>query len=226
MSWSDKTIAAFDLETTGLSPYADEIVQIAFIYQDGAGAILPESWTTIVNPERVIPSNVSAIHGITTERAIKDGVSLAGAIDELFQRLHDIATRDIPLTIYNAPFDLGFMQARAERRSTNLPSLNIIDPLVCDRHLDKYRRGARNLESVSRHYGLSPENLHDANVDAQLTASLARVMSEKYPEMRDSSFTELHEKQIAWHNDWAESYAKFMQSKGRRSNVARRTWPI
>ena len=226
MSWSEKIIASFDLETTGLSPYEDEIVQIAFIYQDGAGAILPESWTTIVNPERAIPHNVSAIHGITTEQAIKDGVNLAGAIDELFQRLKDIVDRDIPLVIYNAPFDLGFMQARAEKRDTNLPDLNIIDPLVCDRHLDKYRRGARNLETVSRHYGLFPENLHDAGVDAELTASLARAMSEKYPEMRDSSFTDLHERQIAWHTEWAVSYAKFMRSKGRNSNVAKRTWPI
>jgi len=226
MSWSDKIIAAFDLETTGLSPYEDEIVQIALIYQDGAGTILPESWTTIVNPERAIPPNVSAIHGITTERAVKDGVNLVGAIDELFQRLNDIVERGIPLTIYNAPFDLGFMQARAERQNTKLPSLNVIDPLVCDRHLDKYRRGARNLESVSRHYGLSAENLHDANVDARLTASLARTMSEKYPEMRNSSFTELHKKQIEWHMEWAVSYAKFMRSKGHNSNVAKRTWPI
>ena len=226
MSWSENIIAAFDLETTGLSPSDDEIVQIALVYQDGAGVILPESWTAIVNPERAIPSNVSAIHGITTERAIKDGVNLAGAIDELFRRFGDIVSKGIPLTIYNAPFDLGFMKVRAERLNINLPPLNIIDPLVCDRHLDKYRRGARNLESVSQHYGLSPENLHDANVDAQLTATLARAMSEKYPEMGDSSFAELHKKQIKWHKEWATSYTKFMQSKGRRSNIARRTWPI
>ena len=118
------------------------------------------------------------------------------------------------------------MKVRAERLNINLPPLNIIDPLVCDRHLDKYRRGARNLESVSQHYGLSPENLHDANVDAQLTATLARAMSEKYSEMGDSSFAELHKKQITWHKEWAASYAKFMQNKGRRSNVARRTWPF
>jgi len=226
MSWSDKTIAAFDLETTGLSPDADEIVQIAFIYQDGTGAILPDSWTTIVNPERAIPSNASAIHGITTERASKDGVNLAGAIDELFERFKDVVARDIPLIIYNAPFDLGFMQARANRRNTTLPDLNIVDPLVCDRQLDKYRRGARNLETVSRHYGLFPENLHDAGVDAQLTASLARAMSEKYAEMQDLSFTQLHQKQIVWHKEWAESYSKFMRSKGRKSDVAERTWPV
>ena len=130
MSWSENIIAAFDLETTGLSPSDDEIVQIAFVYQDGAGVILPESWTTIVNPERAIPPNVSAIHGITTERAIKDGVNLEGAIDELFRRFSDIVSKGIPLTIYNAPFDLGFMQVRAERLNINLPPLNIIDPLV------------------------------------------------------------------------------------------------
>src|SRR5262245_1070725 len=51
-----------DVETTGLSPYRDRILEIALVRTDLAGRVL-DSWTTLINPLR--PVGPADIHGIT-----------------------------------------------------------------------------------------------------------------------------------------------------------------
>jgi len=60
-----KPLVFMDLETTGLSPFSDRIVEIALLklYPDGSEKIV----SYLVNPEMPIPEEVTAIHGITDE---------------------------------------------------------------------------------------------------------------------------------------------------------------
>lgn len=58
-----KPIVFFDLETTGVQVVKDRIVEIAILKVHPNGK--EESQTWLVNPERPIPPEVTAVHGIT-----------------------------------------------------------------------------------------------------------------------------------------------------------------
>ena len=86
-----------DIETTGLCPEQDKIVEIAL--RDDDGDILIES---LVNPGQKIPQSISAIHGVRD-----DDVAYAPLLEEVINELEDICT-GTNLVIYNAAFDMKF----------------------------------------------------------------------------------------------------------------------
>ena len=196
--WPDGVIASFDIETTGLSPESDEIIQVAILYIDRDGRVLPNSWTSIVNPGRPSSPQAFAVHGITDDRAAREGISAGDAAREILIRLRAVADDHIPLVVYNAPFDLGFMHVRASRFGTVLPELIVIDPLVCDRALDARRTGSRTLGAVAAYYGCTADGLHDAQNDAAVAVAIARAIAQKYPHIGQSTLIDLHRQQSIW----------------------------
>lgn len=58
-----KTFVAFDLETTGLDPKTDTIIEIAMVRFDESGIL--EEFSSLVNPGMPIPEEVTNITGIT-----------------------------------------------------------------------------------------------------------------------------------------------------------------
>ncbi len=96
-----KGIVALDLETTGLSPMMDKIIEIACIKVNANGTL--ETFQTLVNPEIPIPELTIKIHGITD----KD-VAGQPKIDEVFPHFLDFC-RGLPIIAHNAKFDIGFL---------------------------------------------------------------------------------------------------------------------
>ncbi len=97
----DCDFVAVDIETTGLSPRWDRIVEIgALRFSPGVEV---EGFETFVNPGRAIPPGAMAIHGITDEM-----VANAPPLDRV---VHDLAVflGDAPLVFHNPAFDLGFL---------------------------------------------------------------------------------------------------------------------
>jgi len=176
-SWAEDVFAAFDLETTGLDVRTDEIVQVAFVLVMPDGTLHPDSWSTIVNPGRDIPDGAIAVHGITSARAIAEGIPATEAHHMILDRFDSAAAQGIPVVIYNVPFDIGFMHVRAQRLNRTLPSALLIDPLVCDRALDKYRPGSRKLIDMAAHYGCATEQLHDVRFDCIASVAVMRALS-------------------------------------------------
>jgi DNA polymerase-3 subunit epsilon len=93
-------IIAIDLETTGLSPLVDRIIEI------GALKVTPngiEIFETLVNPEIPIPPFTTDIHGITDEM-----VKNSPRIKDVLKNLNDFIG-ELPVVAHNAKFDLGFI---------------------------------------------------------------------------------------------------------------------
>lgn len=101
----------FDTETTGLpknwkAPITDlknwpRLVQLAFLYYDGNGNKISEG-DFIVKPEGfTIPADASRIHGISTERALKDGKPLK----EVLEHFHSLIGKAEVLVAHNMSFD-------------------------------------------------------------------------------------------------------------------------
>lgn len=110
-------ILFFDTETTGLplwkepSDHPDQphIVDLACELWDGDEMV--DSFDTIVNPGVVIPDDVVELHGITTERAIAEGIPKTEAVD----RFHDFVKRADLIAGHNVSFDIRMMRIETAR---------------------------------------------------------------------------------------------------------------
>lgn len=172
----------FDLETTGLIPIRDRIVEIGAvrIEQDGTWS----KFTTLVNPGIAIPVRAQSVHGISDEM-------VAGAPsfkDAAYQFLSFI--EGSKLVTHNARFDLGFMQENLARTGLPLIKTGAYDSIQLIRKAFP-RLPSYSLQSlrVTLHLPEVEGDPHRAMFDAELTAhafSLAmKQLYDLYPRMSE-----------------------------------------
>lgn len=112
----------FDTETTGLpknwkAPVTDlnnwpRMIQIAWILCDNQGSRI-ESYDCIIKPENFsIPIESSRIHGITTEKAINEGVML----EEVLLKFNELVQKSNFIVAHNISFDEKIMGAELLRK--------------------------------------------------------------------------------------------------------------
>ncbi|NSW51666.1 MAG: DEAD/DEAH box helicase family protein [Anaerolineae bacterium] len=96
------SIVAIDLETTGLDPARDAIIEIGAVRFNGNR--IEDEWSTLINPNRPIPPEITQLTGITNSM-----VKNAPVLDGVIQELEDFIG-DSPLVGHNVSFDLAFLQ--------------------------------------------------------------------------------------------------------------------
>ena len=116
----------------------------------------------------------------------------------------------MPLVIFNAPFDWPFVLAEAQRQGVQIGTPEIIDPLVIDRAVDRYRKGSRRLEAVAAHYGHDPSQAHQARADAIAAAAIARMVGEQHPEVGGLTPRALQPLQAKWHAEHADGLSRHL----------------
>jgi hypothetical protein len=103
----------------------------------------------------------------------------------------------------------------------------VIDVLVLDHAVDRYRKGSRKLSALCTHYGLSPFDAHTAGGDVLAAAAVAWAIADAFPEIGSLDIEELHGRQIAWHREWAEHYSEYRVGKGEPPLESREFyWPL
>lgn len=229
MTWTAGPLLGFDTETTGVDVHQDRIVSAALVRRD-AGTTDVRTW--LLDPGVPIPPEASAIHGITSEVARAEGQDPAGAIDEIAKEIAGALSGGVPVVAFNATFDLCILQAELDRYG--LPSLEdridgqvapVIDPLVLDRALDRYRRGPRKLVDLCGVYGVAGDgDLHTADVDVIATLDVLQAMLARYPELGERELDALHLYQADEHRRWAESFNEWRERKGLTGPGAELTW--
>jgi DNA polymerase-3 subunit epsilon len=102
----------------------------------------------------------------------------------------------------------------------------IIDPLVIDKAVDRYRRGKRTLEVVAEHYGVPLDGAHEASADAIAAGRVAQAIARSFP--LAESANELHTHQIGWARTQAESLTEYFIRIGRiePEEALDGTWPV
>ncbi len=121
----------FDTETTGLpkrydAPLTDfdnwpRLVQLAWQVHDEHGNLLDVK-NFIVRPDGfVIPRGAAKVHGITTEFAEKEGISLDIVLEEFNKVLNDVTV----IVGHNIEFDLNILGAEYLRREMNTTLLDL-----------------------------------------------------------------------------------------------------
>lgn len=169
--WHEGRMVAYDCETTGTSTEDDRIVTAAVAFVGGGEP--PETWSILVDPGIEIPEEATAVHGVSTERARAEGVPGADGVAAIIERLNR-REPEWPLIMFQARFDATILDREARRCGLEPPSFfPIIDPLVIDKHIDRYRPGKRTLEVMCEHYRATLDGAHDADHDALAAARLA-----------------------------------------------------
>lgn len=158
----DEEIVVFDIETTGLSPSTDSITEIGAV-KLRAGQII-DSFSTLINPEIEIPSNITQLTGITNEM-VADQRTIKEVMPEFISFIGDC-----PLVAHNAMFDWGFVRTKAFLHGRDL-SNTVIDTLQLSRTLLTSLK-KHKLNIVCEHLGINLENHHRAVNDAEATAQM------------------------------------------------------
>ncbi len=156
-----------DTETTGLDPKGgDRLVEVGCIELLNR---IPtgREFHRYINPERDVPPEVVAVHGLTTQ-FLKDKPLFAQVADELVAFLAEDA-----LVIHNAAFDIGFLNAELGRVSG--PQI-AMDRVTCTLQLARRRHpaGPNNLDALCKRYGIdnSKRTKHGALMDSLLLAEV------------------------------------------------------
>lgn len=163
-----------DVETTGLDPKTDRVLQLAAIQIDD-GAIA-DSLVSLVNPGIDIPPASTAIHGITNEQA-----QAAPSFSELVPRLYEVSAGRTVLG-YNVGFDLEMVRAELERAGMRTKrGGQHADPLVWIKEIDRWEKGPgrHRLETTCARWGVNLPKAHDAQSDALATWDLWRAIVER-----------------------------------------------
>lgn len=224
--WS-RVVGVFDLETTGVDVTADRIVT-AHVGLIGADGHVHRASDWLADPGIEIPEGASAVHGITTAHARAEGRPAHEVVAAVVAALRTLFDAGIPVVAYNAPYDFSLLKHEALRHGVE-PISNpspVIDPLVIDRALDRYRRGKRTLDVVAAHYAVLLDDAHEARADAVAAGRVALALAERFgfPETAAA----LHTQQIGWARSQAASLTEYFVSIGRipADEVIDGSWPI
>lgn len=156
-----------DTETTGLDPASGhrivEIGCVELVNHVPTG----QHFHAYVNPERDVPEEAKAVHGLTAE--FLGGHPTFAAIADAF----DAFIVDSVLVIHNAEFDLGFLNAELTMLDRpTLPVERAIDTVSLARR--KFPGAPANLDALCRRFQIdnSDRDLHGALKDARLLAEV------------------------------------------------------
>ena len=155
-----------DTETTGLDPTSGhrvvEIAAIELLHHVPTG----RKFHCYVNPERDMPADAYAVHGLSAE-FLAGHPSFAGVVGDFLAFIGDD-----PLVIHNAEFDIAFLNAELVRAGLQALSSPFVDTLSMARK--RYPGAPASLDALCRRFDidLSVREKHGADIDCGLLANV------------------------------------------------------
>lgn len=174
----DRRLVAVDVETTGLDPESDEIIEVAAV------AFEPQreqiEYASLVKPTRPVPPQISCITGISQEM-LDDAPDIETVLRELLPLLDGAV-----IVAHNAGFDLAFLMKAASNCGMLPRWREVIDTLELSRIALPTLR-SHKLEVLVSHLGVERKRSHraldDARAEVQLFFQLKRALAELGPEL-------------------------------------------
>jgi len=161
------TFVSFDLETTGLDPTVDFIIEFGAVkVVDG---VPTEHYQQFIKPPVRIPEFITRLTGITNDM-VADAPSFEEVVDDLYDFLGDH-----PLVAHNIAFDHNFLSVKREAIDGYPLKNQCIDTLSLARSV-RYDMINHKLGTVAEFYGLSQEGAHRADYDADLVADILLIL--------------------------------------------------
>ena len=157
--------AVVDVETTGLNPLSERVIEIGVILLDSNFRTESE-WSTLINPQR--PVTASHVHGIRDA-----AVACAPSFGDVAAQLVGLLNGRV-FVAHNAPFDQGFLNMEFAR--AGLAAKVRTENLACT--MDQSRiycpPGPHSLIGLAQRLGLATHQDHRGLSDARIAATLLR----------------------------------------------------
>ncbi|MFF2779994.1 3'-5' exonuclease [Streptomyces sp. NPDC058052] len=195
--WHRRHLLSLDIASTGNDPARDRITAAAVRGSDGAG----RDW--VLDRGSDVPGTHTG-SGVAPHPA---PAPPAQALEELAALLAGHLASHELLVVWYAPHVLATLHAELLRHglaplAARLPDgvvAPVCDPLVLDRHADRYRPGGRPLPVVAEWYGVPHERPGDPASDARAALGVAEAVAASYPAVARLSRPALHTEQILWY---------------------------
>ena len=156
-----------DTETTGLDPFlGHRLVEIGCVELVN-GIPSGQSFHTYLNPERDVPEEARAVHGLSVD-FLTDKPVFSEIVEDLLAFIGDA-----PLVAHNATFDLGFLNAELERAGKLLLATRAPGGHTAA-GAPEASGGPNRLDDLCARYGIdnSRRTKHGALLDAELLAEV------------------------------------------------------
>ena len=160
MQDKEEIFVALDVETTGLSPFANELIEISAIKYKGSTKL--DTFSTLIRPKMQIPYHITKITGITNEM-VKDAPEVEEIMPELISFVGDLS-----IVAHNANFDYKFIQNYSNH---SFSKNKVIDTVPIGR---KLYPGLPNhkLGTIAKHIGITEDGFHRAEFDCECCAKI------------------------------------------------------
>jgi len=180
----------FDLETTGLNPIQNEIIEIGAVKIKGGEVV--DSFSSLVKPDISIPNKISNLTGID-DKMVKDAPDYA----QVFQSFVEFFDGK-PLIAHNMDFDYSFIRDDLNKyftddEITRIDTLSLARAVLPD--LKKHK-----LSTLIEYYDIELKNHHRALDDARATAKLFLKLLGERDAKKINKITDINElaKNINW----------------------------
>lgn len=165
-----------DLETTGLDPKRDKIIEIGAVRVE-RGEVTKE-WETFVNPGQTLPERIVELTGIHDEELCR-----AKPIGELLPELFAFLREDVLLG-HSILFDFAFLKKAAVNERLFFERQGIDTLRIARKYLKELE--SRSLGALCKHYEI-PHSAHRALRDARATAALYGKLAEEFYEREETA---------------------------------------
>ena len=160
---------SIDLETTGLNPKTDKIIEIGAVKV--VGGEIKERFSTYVNPGRKLEQRITDLTGIRDE-----DLADAPTIAEIFPDLQ-LFLGELPLLGHSVLFDFSFLKKAAVNQKLTFEKSAVDTLKIARKYLQSLE--SRSLGFLCGYYGIS-HHAHRALADAEATDILYRRLKEDF----------------------------------------------
>lgn len=163
------TYISIDLETTGLNPKQDKMIEIGAVKVENG--IITDTFCQLINPGRRLEERIVELTGITEE-------DLEGKpyIEEVFSKLMDFLG-DYPLLGHSVLFDFSFLKKAAVNQKLTFEKKAVDTLKIARKYLADLEH--RSLDYLCEYYGI-PHHAHRALADAEATHMLYLRLAEAF----------------------------------------------
>lgn len=167
---------SLDLETTGLNPKTDRIIEIGAIRVENG--VYRDTFESFVNPGRRLEEKITELTGIQ-DKDLKDAPEISEVLPEFMK-----FAGDLPLLGHSVLFDYSFVKRAAVNQGLPFERKGVDTLKIARKYLAELPH--RNLGYLCSHYEI-PHCAHRAAADAQATIALYDILWREFGQAVDAA---------------------------------------
>lgn len=176
-----ESYVAIDLETTGLNPKEDRILEIGAVKIRGGN--VEKEFSTLINPKREITDRIVDLTGIT-EKMVENAPAIQEIIEEVIA-----FCEDLPLLGHNILFDYSFLKRAAVNSGLPFEKTGVDTLKLCRRFMPEEEK--KNLAAACAWFQVTNTRAHRALSDAYAAHGLYQEIKRRYADKGEEAFSSI-----------------------------------